>query len=85
VFKTPSSTVGPPRTFTVLARTSTSFEGVPDEARRPFSEQVPEETHQDRPAGDGGWPMPHPELRRLLQPVPVWTSSQSDDAESDAD
>ena len=29
--------------------------------------------------------MPHPEMRRMLQPVPVWTSSQSDDAEPDGD
>jgi hypothetical protein len=46
---------------------------------------VPDENHhEERPAGDGGWPMPHPEMRRLLQPVPVWTSSPSDDAEPES-
>lgn len=37
--------------------------------------------HPDRPAGDAGWPMPSPEMRRLLQPVPLWGPTPAENAE----
>jgi hypothetical protein len=46
---------------------------------------VSEENHHPEHPADAGWPMPPPEMRRLLQPVPVWNSSPSDDAEPDGD
>lgn len=35
----------------------------------------------DQPADDADWPMPSPEMRRLLEPVPLWGPSSSEDAE----
>jgi hypothetical protein len=33
----------------------------------------------DQPAHEAGWPMPSPEVRRLLEPVPRWAPPPSDD------
>jgi hypothetical protein len=38
----------------------------------------------DHSAPEAGWPMPTPEVRRLLEPVPIWGPAPSDD-EPDAD